>query len=209
VRLSILSETEEAAYISNSQLKRITSRDVISARALYKDPMEFIPTHTTIMHTNHLPRLGSMDGGTKRRIAIAPFPSTLPPEQVITDYQGVLYRECGPAVMQWVIDGAVRFWENGCKLPMAKCVRKATAEYLREEDWLGTLLKDCCDRGDGPDYEATAGELYQAYQVWAGANGLRQKRSRDFARALEENDFTKVERNHRRFWCGLRIRTDV
>ena len=67
VRLSILGETEEAAYLSNSQLKRITSRDVISARALYKDPMEFTPTHTTIMHTNYLPRLGSMDKGTRHR----------------------------------------------------------------------------------------------------------------------------------------------
>lgn len=207
VRLSILGETEEAAYLSNSQLKRITSRDVISARALYKDPMEFIPTHTTIMHTNYLPRLGSMDKGTKRRIAIAPFPATLQPEQVITDYQGVLFRECGPAVLQWVIDGAVRFWNNGCKLMMAKCVRKATQEYLKEEDWLGTFLRDVCDIGE--DYEAPAGELYQAYQIWVGTNGLRQKRARDFARALEANDYQKIERDHRRFWLGLRIRENV
>jgi P4 family phage/plasmid primase-like protien len=145
VRLAVLGETEESAYMSNAQLKRITSRDVISARALYKDPMEFIPTHTTIMHTNHLPRLGSMDGGTKRRIAIAPFPSTLPPDQVITDYQGVLFKECGPSVLQWVVDGAVRFYEGGCKLPMARCVKKATGEYLSGEDWFNTFVTDVCE----------------------------------------------------------------
>ena len=207
VRLAVLGETEESAYMSNAQLKRITSQDVISARALYKDPMEFIPTHTTIMHTNHLPRLGSIDGGTKRRIAVAPFPSTLPPEQVITDYKSVLVDECGPAVMRWVVDGARRFWETGCKLPMAKCVREATANYLQNEDWLENFLRDTCDIG--AEYDAPAGELYQAYQVWCGANGIRQKRGRDFAAALEANDYQKFEKNHCRFWKGLRIRTEM
>jgi len=207
VRLAVLGETEESAYMSNAQLKRITSRDVISARALYKDPMEFIPTHTTIMHTNHLPRLGSMDGGTKRRIAIAPFPSTLPPDQVITDYQGVLFKECGPAVLQWVIDGAVRFYENGCKLPMARCVKKATGEYLNGEDWFNTFVTDVCEVSE--DYEVQAGELYQAYQVWAGQNGIHPKRARDFAQALENNDYQKFRTAESRYWRGLRLKTDA
>jgi P4 family phage/plasmid primase-like protien len=207
VRLAILGETDEAASMSVAQLKRITSRDTISARALYKDPMEFIPTHTTIMHTNHLPRLGSMDGGTKRRIAVAPFPATLPPDQVISDYQGILFRDCGPAVLKWVIEGAVRFYESGCKLPMARCVRRATKEYLESEDWLGTFLSDTCEVGEG--YEAPAGELYQAYRVWAGANGLHEKRARDFAAALELNDFEKRTAMDGKFWKGLKLKNNM
>ena len=207
VRLAILGETDEAASMSVAQLKRITSRDVISARALYKDPMEFVPTHTTIMHTNHLPRLGSMDGGTKRRIAVAPFPSTLPPDQVITNYQQVLLHECGPAILQWVIDGAVRFHENGCKLPKAACVRKATREYLEAEDWFSTFIADTCEVGEG--YEAPAGELYQAYQVWAGANGMHPKRARDFAAALEMNDFEKGRNMSNKYWKGLKLKSNM
>jgi len=204
VRLAILGETDEAASMSVAQLKRITSRDVISARALYKDPMEFIPTHTTIMHTNHLPRLGSMDGGTKRRIAVAPFPSTLPPEQVITNYQQVLFHECGPAILQWVIDGAVAFYQNGCKLEKAACVRKATREYLENEDWFSTFLGDTCEVGES--YEVPSGELYQAYREWAGANGLFAKRARDFASVLDANDYIKVTRMTGKFWKGLRLK---
>ena len=207
VRLAILGETEESAYMSNAQLKRITSQDVISARALYKDPMEFIPTHTTIMHTNHLPRLGSMDGGVKRRIAVAPFPATLPPDQVITDYQGVLFRECGPAVLQWIICGAARFYEGGCKLPLPRCVRQATRDYLESEDWLRTFLTDMCEVGEG--YEAPSGELYRAYQAWAGANGLHPKRARDFASMLEQNDFTKIATMTGKIWKGLRMKSNL
>jgi phage/plasmid-associated DNA primase len=148
-----------------------------------------------------------MDGGTRRRIAIAPFPSTLPPEQVITDYQGVLFKECGPAILQWVIDGAVRFYAGGCKLPMARCVKKATKEYLENEDWFTTFLSDTCELGES--YEAPAGELYQAYQVWAGQNGLHPKRSRDFAAMLEANDFQKRADMKGKFWRGLRLKVDM
>lgn len=202
-RLAVLGETEESATMSVAQLKRITSRDVISARALYKDPMEFSPTHTTVMHTNHLPRLGSMDGGTKRRITVAPFPATLPPERVVTDYQGVLFRECGPAVLQWIIDGAVAFYRNGCKLPKPACVLRATEKYTRDEDWLGNFLTDSCVQG--PEEQVQSSVLYSAYQVWAGSNGLRPKRMRDFAAALEMAGFSKIATASGKVWLGLRI----
>ena len=207
VRLAILGETEDSAVMSTAALKRITSQDVISARALYKDPMEFIPTHTTIMHTNHLPRLTSTDGGTKRRIAIAPFPSTLPPEAVITDYQGVLFRECGPAILSWIVEGAIRFYTNQCKLPKPACVSDATRKYLEEENWFNTFIEDCCDTGDG--LSARSGELYAAYQTWAGSNGLRSKCSREFSVALEINGFTKKKDNRGTCWEGIKLHDEL
>ena len=207
VRLAILGETEDSAVMSTAALKRITSQDVISARALYKDPMEFTPTHTTIMHTNHLPRLTSTDGGTKRRIAIAPFPSTLTPEAVIMDYQGVLFRECGPAILRWIVDGAIRFYNNQCKLPKPKCVADATKKYLEEENWFSTFINDCCEIGD--DYSARSGELYGAYQTWAGLNGLRSKCARDFSVALESNGFNKKKTNKGTVWEGLKLREEL
>lgn len=207
VRLAILGETEDSAVMSTAALKRITSQDVISARALYKDPMEFVPTHTTIMHTNHLPRLTSTDGGVRRRIAIAPFPSTLPPEAIITDYQGVLFRECGPAILRWIVDGAIRFYNNQCKLPKPPCVADATKKYLEEENWFHSFLSDCCDLGD--EYRIKAGEIYNSYQVWAGSNGLRPKCAREFAVAMETNGFVKFKTNQGSVWEGLKIREEI
>ncbi len=90
VRLAIMGETDEGARFGVAEMKRVTSRDKICARMLYKDPIEFTPTHTVVMHTNHLPKLNSLDGGTRRRIAVAPFPATLSPEKVITNYEQVL-----------------------------------------------------------------------------------------------------------------------
>ena len=207
VRLAVLGETEDSAVMSTAALKRITSQDVISARALYKDPMEFTPTHTTIMHTNHLPKLTSTDGGTRRRIAVAPFPATLAPDKVIMDYQGVLFRECGPAILKWIIDGAVKFYSNQCKLPKPKCVKEATKAYLEDENWFGNFMKDCCDLGE--TVEVKASELYAAYQAWSGSNGLRAKSSRDFAMAMEVNGFAKKRTGRGMIWSGVKLHEEL
>lgn len=206
-RLAVLGETEESAVLSVAQMKKITSSDVISARALYKDPIEFTPTHTTVMHTNHLPRLHSLDGGTKRRIAVAPFPSTLPPEKVIKNYQGILARECGPAILQWIIDGSVRFYNNHCNLTKPKCVEDATSNYMQGEDWVDEFLNDRCEKGD--DCECKSSELYSEYQSWALANGLRPKRSRDFAAGLEVHGYRKKRRMDGVYWIGMKIRSEI
>jgi P4 family phage/plasmid primase-like protien len=204
VRLAVLGETEDSAVMSSAALKRITSQDVISARALYKDPMEFIPTHTTIMHTNHLPRLTATDGGTKRRIAVAPFPATLPPDDIITDYQGVLFRECGPAILKWIIDGAIKFYQNKCKLPKPQCVMEATKKYLEDENWFGNFMADCCE--EVPEATIRANEIYAAYQVWAGSNGIRCKSARDLSNALEAAGFSKSRTGSGNCWQGIKLK---
>lgn len=204
VRLAVLGETETSATMSTAALKRITSQDAISARALYKDPMEFIPTHTTIMHTNHLPKLTSTDKGTKRRIAVAPFPATLPPEKVITNYQGILVQECGPAILSWIIEGAGKFYAAGCKLKKPASVEEATTTYLREEDWLGAFVEDCCEVDNAA--ESRSGELYAAYQAWAGSNGLRAKSSRDFSYTMESVGYEKRKNKAGAFWLGIKLK---
>lgn len=206
VRLAILSETEEGAHFSVSQMKRLTSRDAISARSLYKDPIEFLPTHTAIMHTNHLPKLDSMDGGTKRRIGVVWFPATLPPAQVITDYERILARDCGPAILRWIVEGAKTFFAAGCKLEKPACVVAATQRYIEDEDWLGHFLLECCEERE--DAQVYGGELYNAYQRWAEAQGEFVRRGNDFARALEMRGCKKVRTKQGRLWSGISLRAE-
>lgn len=207
VRLAVMGETEEGAHMSAAQMKRLTSRDKISARALYKDPIEFTPTHTTIMHTNHLPRLSSLDGGTKRRIAAALFPATLPPERVITDYESVLVRECGPAIMAWIVDGARRFYSVGCKLALPASVQATTRAYLHSEDWLQEFIDECCVVGRG--LNENGGELYSAYADWAAKNQGYVRRGRDFGEGLKMKGFEKNRAQNRACWHGLALRWKV
>lgn len=205
-RLAVLAETEEGAHFSVSNMKRLTSRDMISARALYKDPIEFLPTHTTVMHTNHLPRLDSMDGGTKRRIAVASFTTQFKRTEAITNYEQVLVSECGPAILRWIVEGAKMFHDAGCKLDIPKCVLEATGEYIEDEDWLGQYLNELCVVEEGA--HTYGGELFNAYQRWAGARGDYVRRGNDFARALAVAGFTKKRTKTGAVWFGLRLKND-
>lgn len=204
VRLAIMGETDEGARFGVAAMKRITSRDSISARALYHDPIEFTPTHTTIMHTNHLPRLDSLDVGTKRRIAVAPFPATLPPDKVITNFEEMLVAECGGEILRWIIEGAVRFHAAGCKLIKPACVIRATQEYLGEQNWLERFLAARCEVGN-KTYTAPGGELYQVYRAWAESEGERSKRGSDFAAALQAAGYERRKTKAGATWYGLRI----
>jgi P4 family phage/plasmid primase-like protien len=201
VRLAILGETDEGAMLGAAQLKRITSRDVISARALYKDPIEFIPTHTTVMHTNHLPRLGSLDGGVKRRIAVVPFTATLAAGKAIKDYSRVLAEECGPAILRWIVEGAVRFYTAGCNLEKPLRVKQTTDEYITGEDVIGQFIDECCELR--ADATTTSRDLYDSYQRWMNGQGLRPFSERAFAQAMMRRGFERGRTSTTRFWRGI------
>lgn len=205
-RLAVMGETEEGARFGVAQMKRLTSRDTISARALYKDPIEFRPTHTTIMHTNHLPRLNSLDGGTKRRIAVAPFPATLAPEQVITNYENVLVEDCGPAILRWIVEGARIFYKAGCKLSKPRCVIAATESYLADEDWLQQYIDERCDTGPEKAISVTA--LLIDYRSWAEHQGDYARKRTDFQKAMEARGYQKEKHRDGWYWHGLALREE-
>jgi P4 family phage/plasmid primase-like protien len=207
LRLALMGETEEGAWMSASQLKHITSRDAITSRKLYKDLITFTPTHTLIMHTNHLPRLNSLDSGTRRRIAVAPFPATLPPERVITNYERVLVDECGGAILGWIIEGAQRFYHAECKLLKPDTVRKATENYYQDEDWLAQFLEDCCvvDKCG----TVSVGDLMRAYQAWCAQLGQYAQKPGVMKQAMEQRGFSYKRSASQRYWEGLRLKDEV
>jgi P4 family phage/plasmid primase-like protien len=187
MRLSVTSELEEATRMNLSLLKRLTSRDRISARPLYHDPIEFVPTHTLVLHTNHLPRLSSCDDGTKRRIAIAPFLSVIPPEKKVMDFAGVLVREEGAEILGWMIEGAIAFYKANTKLTKPKVVRDATAEYFAGEDKIGRFIGECCVIS--PELEQRSGAVFNAFKRWCGENNLYAGRANEFKAELERRGF--------------------
>ena len=198
LRLAITGELEENAPLQIGLLKKLTSRDAISARALYHEPMTFIPSHTLILHTNYLPTLRSLDAGTRRRIAVAPFTASIPSDQVVMDFAGELLREEGPQILAWMIDGAGEFFRSNMKLVKPAAVVKATEAYIAGEDKFGTFLTECCVLGDtaGATGATGAAALYNAYRTWCAENGIKYVESmRNFAKQLQSR---KVEMQHTR-----------
>ena len=57
-RLIISSEMEEGMRLNTAVVKQLCSTDEIQAEKKYKDPFSFVPSHTLVLYTNHLPKVG-------------------------------------------------------------------------------------------------------------------------------------------------------
>ena len=206
MRLTITSELEEAQRMSASLLKRLTSRDKISARPLYHEPITFTPSHTLILHTNHLPRIGTSDDGTKRRITIAPFTHVIPPEKKIMDFASVLIREEGPAILGWMIEGAVRFYKADMKLEKPECVRAATEAYLASEDKIGRFIEECCvvnEKAHQP-----SGAVFRAYKQWCEEQNIWAGSAPSFSMEMEKRGHAVRKESKGRFFTTVELLDD-
>lgn len=203
-RFVLAAETEEGSRLSESTMKRLASTDIISARWLYHDAVTFSPSHTLVLCTNHLPKVGSTDHGTWRRIMTVPFNKRVEDDKpVIRNYSQVLQDNEGGNILAWIIEGAVKFFANGCDIKLPKAVIDATLEYQAAENWISNFITDCCDTG--PKHHEFGSVLYSTYQQWAENNGEYKRRPRDFAAALESQGYSKRGTIQGKVWDGLQI----
>lgn len=76
-KIMIAAELEEGTRLNTSMVKQLTSTDPVFAEKKYKDPFSFVPSHTLVLYTNHLPKVGAKDTGIWRRLIVIPFKATV------------------------------------------------------------------------------------------------------------------------------------
>ncbi len=207
VRLALAAETEEGQRLAGAAVKGLVSTDRVAANPKYKDPFSFTPSHTLVLYTNFLPRVGSSDRGTWSRLTVLPFNAHLRDTTgERKDYAEILFTQAGGAVLAWMIEGARRFIANGYKLTPPTVVREALADYRKSNDWLGAFMEECCDLGE--NFAASSKELYQRYTAYCQVSGDYRRDSRDFANAMKSAGFDKKHTMKGWLYMGLRLRSD-
>ena len=147
-RLLIAAELEEGTRLNTSTVKQLCSTDNVFAEKKYKDPFSFTPSHTLVLYTNHLPKVGATDTGIWCRLIVIPFKAKIEGSNDIKNYTDYLYENAGEAVMAWMIEGAKQAIDMGFKIPLPDCVQKAIHAYREQNDWLGHFLNDRCEVDD-------------------------------------------------------------
>lgn len=207
VRLALAAETEEGQRLDGAAVKGLVSTDRVAANPKYKDPFSFTPSHTLVLYTNFLPRVGSSDRGTWSRLTVLPFNAHLRDTAgERKDYAEILFTQAGGAVLAWMIEGARRFIANGYKLTPPTVVQAALADYRKSNDWLGAFMEDCCELGE--NFAASSKELYQRYTTYCQVSGDYRRDSRDFANAMKSAGFDKKHTMKGWLYMGLRLRSD-
>ena len=205
-RLLIAAELEEGMRLNTSNIKQLCSTDEIAAEKKYKDPFKYVPTHTLVLYTNHLPKVGAIDKGTWRRLIVIPFLATIEGNKDIKNYADYLFENAGGAILQWVIEGAKKVIASDYKLPVPRVVNDAIEEYKAANDWLGHFLEECCETGQ--EHTEKSGEVYSEYRAFCMRTGEYTRSSADFYSAIDNAGFSRIRSNKGRFIKGLRVKSE-
>lgn len=205
-RLVIAAELEEGMRLNTSVVKQLCSTDEVSAEKKYRDPFRYTPTHTLVLYTNHLPRVGANDEGTWRRLIVIPFNAKIDGNSDIKNYADYLAEKAGGAVLSWIIDGARKVIECNFKLSIPQCVSDAISHYRENNDWLSMFIEDCCEVD--PLYTQKSGEFYQEYRAYCARTGEYTRSTTDFYTGLDTAGFEKRKSKTGIMVYGIRLKSD-
>lgn len=203
-RLVIAAEMEEHQRLSTSTLKRLASTDMLTIEEKYRQPEDIVPSHTLVLFTNFLPRVGSTDNGTWRRLTIVPFNAVIPEGSGKQNYADYLVEHAGRFIMAWIMQGAKLFIENGYKLTIPDVVEEATEIYRDRENWLERFIEECCVREPGA--RVGARELYTRFKDWATETGEYVRRENDFADVMERAEYRKARTKSGNVYYGVKVK---
>jgi P4 family phage/plasmid primase-like protien len=197
VRLAYMEETPEEGYLDATVVKEIMDAEVIEGRHLYKNIVEWNPTHSIFLNTNHAPVVTDTGDGAWRRLARLDFPYRYrlngDPIERTGDRPGLAglkeamgEPEAQEAILAWVVAGALRWYagartmsdEGGDPASVTASIRR----WREDSDDVLRFLHDRCEFD--PERWVSSDALYRAFKDWAVTNGHKAVSSREFAKRL-------------------------
>src|SRR5690606_10729533 len=161
MRLVTAVEAPGDKSLDEAVLKQLTGGDTITARRLYEEYFEFVPTHKLFLAANHKPHVSEQTEAFWRRIRLIPFTVYIPPEKRDRLLKEKLKRELA-GILNWAIEGCLKWQSQGLIEPAA--VKRATQSYREEEDLIGEFILANCELD--PEAWTSTAELYQAFTSW-------------------------------------------
>lgn len=198
-------EASGARSFDEEILKQLTGGDRITARRLYEESFEFVPTHKLFLAANHKPRIDQQTEAMWDRIRLIPFTTYVPPERRDKDLKIKLAAEL-PGILNWAIEGCLEWQQHGLVEPEA--VIKATRSYREEEDLVGEFIEAACVLS--PAGWTRTSDLFQAFtNWWRETRGLvaRPPSPQWFGRSVAERSELKSTKKHGvRGWRGISVK---
>ena len=206
VSQTILEEMPKGVNLDIDTLKEIAGTETIVARGVCKDFISFDNMLSVFVSTNHLPNMQAHDYGSRRRLAVLPFPYRFvsaekhkqDPRPNDRMAYGSLTQEATSntplleAFLAWRVQGAVRWWKAGgqgryqLEANQPKSVSRATSQWIDSTNPVQQFFNDCLVKEEG--YCAPVSNLYQVFKTWAegyGHKNLRMDKG-DFSNKMKE-----------------------
>jgi putative DNA primase/helicase len=205
-RLAVGRELPKNGRLNATDIKALTGRDTITARAPYgKAPIEFEPSFKLFVHSNYDLQADWDDVGVRRRLIRIPFNAK--PERPDPKFKEILKNDpqAKSALLNWLLAGLAEWLADDYDLKLPEIVKEATKEYWHEMDPFAEWADDNLDFDGRTPTSSSA--LYHNYTHWCDQVGERPKKREALGKWLSRND--KLERNdtrNARGWKGVRIK---
>jgi putative DNA primase/helicase len=188
-RAIFINESGDSDHLNESRVKYLCGNDTMSGRDLFEKPINFRPTHKTLLRTNYKPKIRGTDLGIWRRIHYWPYLVTIHDDEKVVKFRETKLDPERAGILNWMLAGLKDYLAGGLKPPPVVC--KATKEYRQEMDVTGQWIGAMCERSTiGAKLRLST--LYKSYSKWAldevGGAVSRQK----LAEALREHGFESV-----------------
>jgi putative DNA primase/helicase len=222
LRAVFTQEVDEHKKMATGRIKNVTGEDLISARPLYGEWVDFYPEFKIVMAVNHQPDILDDTNAMWRRLRAVPF-TVIFQGRADTSLRKKLRGEL-PGILNWCLRG-LRAWQelraaneragtDTTGIGSCRIVEEASRTYRNSQDLIGQWLEDEQFVTHEPSAWTSTAELYASFMAWQKAHGhdffcksqfvSRQLKAKGFQDQKVRNDLTRQQLNG---YQGLQVRT--
>lgn len=183
--------------INEAMVKTMTGGETLPVHDKNKPIVELHPLFKLEIYANERPPINGSAEGIWRRLQLVPWLVTIPEEhrrpmdQMLDEFKAE-----SSGILNWLIDGALLFLENGLEPP--ESVRTAGEDYRDEYDHVGVFIRECVKSEPG---QTVAGAyLYDAYTRWCKASAIDPHRSKAFSQKAIAHGLIKRRNNGSKYY---------
>jgi putative DNA primase/helicase len=166
------------------------------------DFFDFRPTHKLLIVGNHKPSLRNVDEAVKRRILLVPFTVQIPEAERDPKLSDKLKAEW-PAILRWMVDGCLEWQRVGLGVP--DVVRKATAEYMSDQDTIGQWADEWITKD--PKAFTLTRALFKSWKQWCDERNLTPGTETAFADSLKDRGYEHHRKTSGRGFKGIVLKS--
>ena len=174
IRCLTLQEPENDAKLNTGFMKELTGGDIIKARGLFKDPIEFKPQFKLVLICNDMPNPGggASDDGTWRRIRVIPFIAkfcenpTKKYEFPINEKMDETLVQLKEAFFWYLIQEWKQFKDNNYRIAEPKEIKVKTSEYRSDTDLFTEYIKLHIHTNDSLTTGLKISKIWNSYKSW-------------------------------------------
>jgi len=216
LRIGWLSETGENEHFNVSRVKFLTGGGTISCRPLHGNIVNFPPSHTLFVFSNHKPHAPANDPALWERMLLIEYPIHFCDNPIKENdrkkdkgMKAKLKKEL-PGILAWLVNGCLKWQIDGLMIP--EKVKQDTKDYRDEEDVIKRFIDDCCtvsiDKDDEVLWTVGAKDVYAAYKSWSNECNLKPLGSPNFSKRFGKV-FKSKRKNYGKIYLGVALKEEL